>query len=737
MAIRPDTDPKSASPRSGAPKGELEQYGVWVKAEPQDVIEEVAGSGDLDFDLPGDTASLPEESLLSEDEEKLLGTFDSEFEAPSGSSADESGPLPDIEDMPPLEESLASEPALDMEEIEDIGSQSIDISLEDIESSRPSSPIHPGAEIDMQSVEGLGRPSVAEDSSSGSIEDVSSEFLDSVEESEPSSKGMRASVSDFGSGLDDVTADFLDVEEVSTVSRASESSVDFEPLDIDLQFDDSAAAGIDSRSRPAPEVAGFEAVTEFDDFLSSDGAQAASVDAGFDDISAVERELTSAPPKAAPVARPTFAAAAEKPEPSAEILQKIAQELSSIRGELASLKTQIGEVMSSVESAPKKAGDSSPEEGAESGPSGGFFDEEEDETIALTGDELDNILNTADFTEETAETEQLIEIDSDGLTLEPSSHEDRNLLDETLLPESGDYSTPDSEPAIEEVRIGQADSIDEIGLEPDELSLVIEEGIIPMTSAPDDTSYLEAVESIDIGDVSLSDEPLVEPDLSNFELEPEDLEPRLEIDEELPLASLEPDPAVEDMTLGIDAGLGYAAEESVVDAEFLEPILEIEEPNFAEINLHEEGLEASSSSEPSELEEIDAISDSDLSASLASEPLPLRSEELPIEEEEDIMLAADEEFAPAPARETPRSPAKAQSPKPVAAKGPALEPPIVGDVVPELAAADGDRLKSEIRSVLSYLDKLLDSLPEEKIEEFANSEYFDTYKKLFEELGLV
>jgi len=38
---------------------------------------------------------------------------------------------------------------------------------------------------------------------------------------------------------------------------------------------------------------------------------------------------------------------------------------------------------------------------------------------------------------------------------------------------------------------------------------------------------------------------------------------------------------------------------------------------------------------------------------------------------------------------------------------------------------------------LSYLDKLLDSLPEDKIEEFANSEYFDTYKKLFEELGLV
>jgi hypothetical protein len=34
------------------------------------------------------------------------------------------------------------------------------------------------------------------------------------------------------------------------------------------------------------------------------------------------------------------------------------------------------------------------------------------------------------------------------------------------------------------------------------------------------------------------------------------------------------------------------------------------------------------------------------------------------------------------------------------------------------------------------MDQLLESLPEEKIEEFANSEYFETYKKLFDELGL-
>jgi hypothetical protein len=45
-------------------------------------------------------------------------------------------------------------------------------------------------------------------------------------------------------------------------------------------------------------------------------------------------------------------------------------------------------------------------------------------------------------------------------------------------------------------------------------------------------------------------------------------------------------------------------------------------------------------------------------------------------------------------------------------------------------------IKTELKTVLSYMDQLLESLPEEKIEEFAQSEYFETYKKLFEDLGI-
>ncbi|MCL2705457.1 MAG: hypothetical protein FWE72_04525 [Spirochaetaceae bacterium] len=48
-----------------------------------------------------------------------------------------------------------------------------------------------------------------------------------------------------------------------------------------------------------------------------------------------------------------------------------------------------------------------------------------------------------------------------------------------------------------------------------------------------------------------------------------------------------------------------------------------------------------------------------------------------------------------------------------------------------------DNLKTEIKSVLVYLDQLLEALPDKKIDEFAKSEHFKTYKKLFEELGLM
>jgi len=43
----------------------------------------------------------------------------------------------------------------------------------------------------------------------------------------------------------------------------------------------------------------------------------------------------------------------------------------------------------------------------------------------------------------------------------------------------------------------------------------------------------------------------------------------------------------------------------------------------------------------------------------------------------------------------------------------------------------------DLKRLLNYLDSLLEALPEEKIDEFARSEYFELYRRVFEFFGLV
>ncbi len=64
------------------------------------------------------------------------------------------------------------------------------------------------------------------------------------------------------------------------------------------------------------------------------------------------------------------------------------------------------------------------------------------------------------------------------------------------------------------------------------------------------------------------------------------------------------------------------------------------------------------------------------------------------------------------------------------------DPPAVVHDATSAAEAAPDTFREDVRRVLACLDNLLDSLPPEKIREFAQSSDFATYKKLFTELGL-
>jgi hypothetical protein len=182
---------------------------------------------------------------------------------------------------------------------------------------------------------------------------------------------------------------------------------------------------------------------------------------------------------------------------SNQLLQKIASELSSIRNELAEMKKEFAIVRASSPAGEVKDDDQH----------GGFFSEEEDETIALTGDELNNILNTADFTEESGTNETPDDTPADtapsgGSSPNEGGEEAEDGGDELIqidLDSLGIDLNPDV-PAEAEAPI--EDPLPNVGIieDDDELEKLRTDGAIPLNPAPENISYLEESEIADFAD---------------------------------------------------------------------------------------------------------------------------------------------------------------------------------------------------------------------------------------------
>ncbi|HOX91767.1 MAG TPA: hypothetical protein PLC54_02515, partial [Spirochaetales bacterium] len=592
-------------------------------------------------------------------------------------------------------------------------------------------------------------------------DDITELSLEDFGLSDDSPAPKAASEDDSGMSSVDLSEFGLGDDEDEQASAASEENDGFDSLDIDLEFDDTIPSPVES----APEedidfsldeveelgsgVAGLEAIdaphladtdggismedvtAEFsgkaqfgsapsskpeetrsvgvDSFIDDESASdddsilpeleleevsldpKAKISKSFDDVGALERELGSAPAAAGP---------------SSDLLKTIASELASIKSELVSLRGQL-DVLKRTEPSDIKT---EPEAEA----AGGFFDDEEDDTIALTGDELNNILNTADFTEESAHIE------------DRADQSVPSAAGSGLLPEDGDY----------------------LSLE-NSLSDHLPDEILPVTEAPEDTSYLEEenLDEFSLDTSSLSENELVEPDLSGLDLavEPEividdsDLvidadDDKLEVLEELEadddnleeLVSEEPD--MDDMVLSIDA----SDMETSADDESLEVIEELEASD--EFGLEE--LEAEDDLSGDLL--MEAAEDINLEAGTIkpASPVSVHPDELSMSLDDSLFVEPDQHVI-----EMSSPPLDISMPAMGSGKDDFVQEaaqPSQRQVAPSGGKEDvPDKLKHDVKSVLLYLDQLLASLPEEKIEEFASSQYYDTYKKLFDELGLL
>jgi len=376
------------------------------------------------------------------------------------------------------------------------------------------------------------------------------------------------------------------------------------------------------------------------------------------------------------------------PQASADILEKIERDLNQIKAEIQSLKSELAGIGRGGR--PTEKVDIKPAQAA----ADGFFQKGEDETIALTGDELDNILNTADVTEEVEGPEETVE-----------SLEEPELAEEDLLAEQ---PVLEEMPEAAELTPESPDEIIELG------SLDVEEELPPELPAEELSLEEEAIE-IDIGEKQAEEELVLE-EISPAEAPLEDLE-------ELSLETPEEPISLE----AEDLESGEEIETLEVEPESLEE-LSLEEPEG------EQGLE--------ELEEIE-----ELSLEEAGEEAPVQSfaaEQIP---EEDLGLAEVQELEEPILEELPEVEAAGV---PEEEQVPDLELETedleVADLeAPQVSLSEADEagtdnlsedLQTDIKSVLSYLDQLLGALPNDKIEEFAQSEYFGIYKRLFEELGL-
>lgn len=493
----------------------------------------------------------------------------------------------------------------------------------------------------------------------------------------------------------------------------------------------------------------------------------------------------------------------EQPEGSRteELISNIASEIALLRDEIANLKNEFEAFKGGQ---PVAAGIGTETEEKETSSGGFFADSTDDDTIALSGDELSNIFNTADFTEESVEAEaQQPDEDSDnGL---PAMDFDSETLEEPIIDDNyfDDEETselPDEIDVPTGIAAQEDEIFEEIELDEEEVEMELQEpesddqleafdateeqieefdGNVSDEFSSDEET-LEEVESIpeaiqEIGSVSdFNDEIDSEEGIQKEpveEVEPEELFEEFFLEGEF----LEQEPLQEDFAQEEAVEVAEHAEESISDEPAVEAIEAAEtfeeeitdEPTeavfessqwdtladdtmgFSDISAGDSSNEEESQSDISSFDDDPLIIEETVdTVSVAEEELLEELEEIPVSDDDlgDLETLQQETVEEETASLEPAQDAVEAGEEPVVeaeqvVEGePTVEAICGSDTDLEIDEPSSkeipDDLKNDIKSVLVYMDQLLDSLPEEKIAEFARSEHFELYKKLFTELGL-
>lgn len=598
---------------------DLEQYGVWVKKPAEEKAkkkeEENDSSAffidDLDFaDVPDiDTIPKSVDDNLNAKIDEALESADS-APAASENSAEDLMPLEEVAEIDDFDiEEYAPQTEEKTGNVADEQPLDIDLSFDDnFEQIMPDFPKESTETASVETAEDKSRSAPKADSTAGGeFEEIDASMFDSdepLEASESESIDLEAAAA----GTEETSAETESVpletfENLDNIETVSDEAPVMESVDISAFDTDSAG---DPLSAPAVKTAQTDQIYDI------------AVKADDETGDSEQDEKTYEQTKTADVQTM-----------SSSLLEKIMGELSLLRRDINELK----EDFTALKTAPCPDGCA---DKADEKEGGGFFaDDGGDDTIALSGDELNNILTSADFTDE-AENEK------------------------------------ESAPAAEE---------------PAE----IKDEAFPDIELPEDASSMP--------ELNIEENELHEPQLDDIDF---DLSENETVEEELP-SEIEI-PVVEDLVVDSSA------------EDFFEGDDKPKEINETDVRfLAENPAEAEPATKKEETNQYSPVNQVFNSKQWQSEG----ETDLSFEEEDAAELSES-----------------AEDKKTETVFGKNIETDGVLSQRTEQAANIPQNMRDEIKSVLAYMDQLLENLPEEKIVEFAQSEHFPVYKKLFNELGL-
>ena len=627
-------------------------------------------------------------------------------------------------------------------------------------------------------------------------ENISVETYEDFDEDSVAVETEEVSLDDFGDIFDTPAEDNNDKD--SSIESKSISMDETEEIDL-------SDFGIDTDAEETPinqdveEAKKKDAVVDYDLFVGDENTSTAPI---VNEIKSVEKQEFE---------KNETESIENKNTTSVDnsILQQIMAELTNLKNDINTLKSNIEEIKAeeaSVKEEVQPAEKLIPEETKDEG---GFFSGlDDDDTIALSFDELDNIMNTADFSGQSDETnekeepetstESVIEddaplADETVLTEEPVLEDEAPLSDETILTEEpvlendaplADETVLTEEPVLEddapladETVLTEEPVLEDDAPLADETVLTEEPVLEDETPLSDETVLSENTVLEDNFDAISEDlefdyqnENLEEPEMDNLaEINlDEDFEENDIIEEDLPdeisipkedifvesnsqdfmdsvnNTPVEMQETSEDETLSDENPLSSESidddiptVEKLLENQDAASILESDNEAFEkdlqeqQNTISEENPVISESEETSEDDFLDIANTAifDEEPVIEETSVDLEQEEKSEEPVFDIFDNADTTEAPS---ETISDEIIIEETMPSVSEESEVK---ITEKTENQKPLSSD-LMQDVKSLLVYMDQLLEDLPEEKIEEFANSDKFVLFKNVFEKLGL-